>query len=172
MSNTQRQVELDVRDFHSRGEEPFPVIMRAVQHLGPGDSLVLINTFEPRPLYLALKTQGFAHTAEQLGPDHFRITFTRTGEKGGPESNHVHEGGNHAVPDAITCDVRGLPPQERHPLIFRTFSALNSGEKMILVNDHDPKPLYYQMSAEMPGQFEWTYMEEGPRDWRVAITRR
>ncbi|MGE5589606.1 MAG: DUF2249 domain-containing protein [Bacillota bacterium] len=72
----------------------------------------------------------------------------------------------------MTCDVRGLPPQERHPLIFRTFSALNSGEKMILVNDHDPKPLYYQMSAEMPGQFEWTYMEEGPRDWRVAITRR
>lgn len=172
MSNIQRQVELDVRDFHSRGEEPFPVIMRAVQQLGPGDSLVLLNTFEPRPLYLALKAQGFAHTAEQLGPEHYRITFTRSGESTGSDSTDSRKGGSNSVSDAITCDVRGLPPQERHPLIFRTFTALNAGEKMILVNDHDPKPLYYQMSAEMPGQFEWSYLEEGPRDWRVAITRR
>lgn len=42
---------------------------------------------------------------------------------------------------------------------------------MELVNDHDPKPLYYQFQVEMPGAFTWEYLEQGPHDWRVAITR-
>lgn len=166
VSTAQRVVELDVRDFHSRGEEPFPIIMREISQLGPGDVLVLINTFEPHPLYEALKPLGFRSTSQQLGPEHFRITFTRSNEADQP----VTRGGN-SMSEAIACDVRGLPPQDRHPLIFRTFSALNAGETMILLNDHDPKPLFYQMSAEMPGQFEWSYLEQGPRDWRVSITR-
>lgn len=54
---------------------------------------------------------------------------------------------------------------------FTTFQGLKSGEKMELINDHDPKPLYYQMSAEMAGQFEWEYLEEGPEVWRVSIKK-
>jgi uncharacterized protein (DUF2249 family) len=42
---------------------------------------------------------------------------------------------------------------------------------MELVNDHDPRPLYYQFNAEMPGEFAWAYLEQGPETWRVAITR-
>lgn len=68
-------------------------------------------------------------------------------------------------------DVRSIAPRERHPLIFSTFGALAPGQSMELVNDHDPRPLYYQFSAEMPGQFGWTYLEEGPQTWRVAIER-
>jgi len=37
------------------------------------------------------------------------------------------------------------------------------------VNDHDPKPLYYQLEAEYPKQFSWTYLESGPTVWRVEI---
>lgn len=68
-------------------------------------------------------------------------------------------------------DVRSLPPRERHPLIFSTFGALSAGQAMELVNDHDPKPLYYQFQAELPGAFSWNYLEQGPDTWRVAITR-
>ena len=68
-------------------------------------------------------------------------------------------------------DVRSLAPRERHPLIFSTFGALAVGQAMELVNDHDPKPLYYQFQAELPGAFSWDYLEEGPDTWRVAITR-
>ena len=39
-------------------------------------------------------------------------------------------------------DVRTIIPRERHPLIFRTFEALQPGEGFVIVNDHDPKPLY------------------------------
>lgn len=66
-------------------------------------------------------------------------------------------------------DVRHLPPRERHPRIFAAFDQLGAGEHFVLVNDHDPKPLYYQFAAERPGAFTWRYLEEGPEVWRVEI---
>lgn len=68
-------------------------------------------------------------------------------------------------------DVRNIAPRERHPLIFSTFGKLGAGHAMELVNDHDPKPLYYQFQAELPGQFAWAYVETGPDVWRVTITK-
>ncbi len=66
-------------------------------------------------------------------------------------------------------DVRPLPPAQRHALIFRTFDALPKDSAFILVNDHDPKPLYYQLDVERHGQLLWEYLEEGPVEWRVRI---
>jgi uncharacterized protein (DUF2249 family) len=68
-----------------------------------------------------------------------------------------------------TVDVRSIVPRERHPLIFSTFDGLKAGDTMELVNDHDPKPLFYQLQAERHGQFSWNYLEEGPDTWRVSI---
>ncbi len=68
-----------------------------------------------------------------------------------------------------TLDVRSLVPRERHPKIFAIFDGLKPGEHFILVNDHDPKPLYYQFAAERPGTFTWRYLEPGPEVWRVEI---
>lgn len=76
----------------------------------------------------------------------------------------------HPAPSS-QVDVRPLPPRERHPLIFSAFGALAQGQAMELINDHDPKPLYYQFQAELPGTFSWDYLEQGPDTWRVAITR-
>ncbi len=70
-----------------------------------------------------------------------------------------------------TVDVREVPPAQRHPMIFGAFEALKPGESFELVNDHDPKPLYYQFQAELTGQFEWTYIEKGPETWRVKIKK-
>lgn len=72
---------------------------------------------------------------------------------------------------ATKLDVRQLIPMERHRLIFETYGKLKSGEAFELVNDHDPKPLYYQFDAEHKGQFSWNYLEQGPQTWRVEIGR-
>ncbi|MDT7894398.1 MAG: DUF2249 domain-containing protein [Armatimonadota bacterium] len=66
-------------------------------------------------------------------------------------------------------DVRNIPPRDRHSLIFQTFEALKPGESFVLVNDHDPKPLYYEFQYERQGQFTWEYLERGPEVWRVRI---
>ena len=72
----------------------------------------------------------------------------------------------------VELDVRVIPPRDKHPTIFRTFDGLKSGQSMLLINDHDPRPLRYQLSAERPDQFAWTYEAEGPEVWRVRIDRR
>jgi len=68
-------------------------------------------------------------------------------------------------------DIRSIPPAQRHPLIFDRFDNLPQGDGFVLVNDHDPKPLYYQFQAERTGQFDWEYLESGPVTWRVRIGR-
>lgn len=42
----------------------------------------------------------------------------------------------------------------------------------MLVNDHDPKPLYYQFQAELGPIFDWDHIESGPEVWRVIIARK
>ena len=70
-----------------------------------------------------------------------------------------------------TVDVRNIAPRERHPLIFNTFTNLAPGESLLLINDHDPKPLYYQFQAEYSNRFDWNYVEQGPDVWRVRIRK-
>jgi uncharacterized protein (DUF2249 family) len=71
--------------------------------------------------------------------------------------------------DSENLDVRQLVPMQRHSTIFSTWKNLTPGKSFVLINDHDPKPLYYQFDAEHSGQFTWDYLEAGPETWRVRI---
>lgn len=73
---------------------------------------------------------------------------------------------------AAEVDARKYEPRDKHTVIFDTFNKLSPGEVMELTNDHDPRPLHYQFLAEYEGKFEWTYLEEGPEIWRVAIGKK
>jgi regulator of cell morphogenesis and NO signaling len=67
--------------------------------------------------------------------------------------------------------VPALEPAKKHPAVFEKFDALPHGEAFLLINDHDPKPLYYQMVAERGKVFNWQYLEEGPEVWQVKIEK-
>jgi len=68
-------------------------------------------------------------------------------------------------------NVIEIVPRERHPLIFSTFDELPRGDAFVLVNDHDPKPLYYQFLHEREGLFAWEYIQQGPDLWKVKIKK-
>lgn len=68
-------------------------------------------------------------------------------------------------------DVRRMEPRRRHPEIFNLWTALPEGGSFLLVNDHDPVPLYYQFACEHAGAFRWDYLEQGPDTWRVRISK-
>lgn len=70
---------------------------------------------------------------------------------------------------AEPLDVRLLPPAQRHQVIFARFDALPIGGSFTIINDHDPKPLRYQLLAEYAGTLLWEYLEEGPEVWRVTM---
>jgi uncharacterized protein (DUF2249 family)/iron-sulfur cluster repair protein YtfE (RIC family) len=72
---------------------------------------------------------------------------------------------------AEELDVRQLAHGSRHEVIFGRLHALEPGQRLVIVNDHDPKPLHYQLDAAWPGSFGWDYVEAGPQLWQVAITR-
>lgn len=75
------------------------------------------------------------------------------------------------MPDTVEeIDVRKIPPHKKHSTIFETYESLEVGEALIIINDHDPKPLSYQLAA-MHGEenFSWEYLEKGPEVWKVHI---
>jgi len=69
-------------------------------------------------------------------------------------------------------DVTVIEPKQKHPMIFNRFDQLGKGESLTILNDHDPKPLYYQILGERGNIFSWEYLERGPVWWKVIITKR
>jgi len=76
-----------------------------------------------------------------------------------------------AIDPRAVFDVRAIPGRVKHAQIFQRWLDLPVGQYFVLFNDHDPIPLRYQFEAEFPGAFSWDYLERGPEDFRVKITK-
>lgn len=64
---------LDVREIDG---EPFADIMSALEELSTGESLLLINSFEPQPLYQVLEDRGFSHETCNPEPNVWHVEIT------------------------------------------------------------------------------------------------
>ena len=69
-------------------------------------------------------------------------------------------------------NVTELEPREKHPTIFARFDELQPGESLTIHNDHDPKPLYYQLLGQRGNIFDWEYLEQGPLWFKIKISKR
>jgi regulator of cell morphogenesis and NO signaling len=68
-------------------------------------------------------------------------------------------------------NVYELAPQQKHATVFHWFHELGPGQSFTIRNDHDPKPLYYQMLAQLGPVFSWEYTEQGPEWWQVILKK-
>ncbi len=68
-------------------------------------------------------------------------------------------------------DVRAIPIWERHALIFGRLDALRPGESLVLVNDHEPRPLRLELERTRPGRFAWSAVTTANDVWEVTIAR-
>lgn len=141
----------------------FQTIMKTFDDLEEGEGFILKNDHDPKPLYYHLSGQhGETFTWDYLeeGPDIFKIRIakkvTTTGQ---PTSDD-----NEFVLDGIALD-----PAVKFQTIMKTYDALKDGEHFILHNDHDPKPLYYQLSATQGATFTWEYLKQGPDAFDIRI---
>jgi uncharacterized protein (DUF2249 family) len=64
---------LDARETDG---EPFGAIVDALEDLPEGETLVLVNSFEPEPLYGVLTDRGFDHETEQVDDEEVRVFIT------------------------------------------------------------------------------------------------
>jgi uncharacterized protein (DUF2249 family) len=63
------------------------------------------------------------------------------------------------------------PCSVKHGLIIKTWVELPVGDYFILLNDHDPVPLYHQLAAEYGEAVRWEHLERGPGDFRIKISK-
>ena len=69
----------------------------------------------------------------------------------------------HLSPDAIyPFDAHGIAKHFRHTAIFSTLDALQSGETMLFVNDHDPLPLLDQLRHRYGERVDIVYRQREP----------
>jgi uncharacterized protein (DUF2249 family) len=67
-------------------------------------------------------------------------------------------------------DIRDLPPSQRH----NAFDELDAGEELVIVNDNDPQPLFYEFRAERDAFDEAGYAVErrGPEAFVVTLPKK
>ena len=69
----------------------------------------------------------------------------------------------HLSTDAIyPFDARGVAKRFRHAAIFGALDALNHGETMRFVNDHDPLPLLDQLVTRYGETVAIRYVQRDP----------
>lgn len=71
----------------------------------------------------------------------------------------------------IKIDVTKIVPNKKHPAIFEAFDAISAGDSVIIYNDHDPKPVYYQLIGTRGHCFTWSYLSNGPEVWEVEVRK-
>lgn len=147
---------LDVRPFQQSGQEPFGAIMAVARRTPPGSAFLLVNTFEPAPLYDVLEGRGFAHWAEQRGPEHWEIRFFNAGARRSPSGSRVsapvaaeHETGRSwQSPDAtVTIDVADLVPPEPMIRILEALEKLPAGATLLVHHVRRPMHLFPRLDA-------------------------
>ncbi|MFO1280305.1 MAG: DUF2249 domain-containing protein [Burkholderiaceae bacterium] len=79
---------------------------------------------------------------------------------------------DHRSPDAIyPFDARGIAKRFRHAAIFGAIDALNPGETMRFVNDHDPIPLLQQLNARYGESVQVNYRERNASAVMIDFVR-
>jgi len=145
-----------------------PTIFGRFDELKPGETLILHNDHDPKPLYYQLQSMvGDSFTWDYLeqGPELYRIKIIKK------KLQQPKEEKKEAVKENI-LNVTEIEPKLKHPTIFKRFDELKPGESLTIHNDHDPKPLYYQLLGERGNIFTWEYLEQGPKLWRIKMTKR
>lgn len=70
-------IDLDVREDIASKADPFQKIMKAIEPMESGDTLILQAPFKPTPLLGVLEAKGFTHESEELAENHWKVTFVK-----------------------------------------------------------------------------------------------
>jgi uncharacterized protein (DUF2249 family) len=141
---------LDVREDLRRGGEPLPRILQAVGKLSSGQSLRLLATFEPLPLYAVLGRKGFAHNAVRHGEGDWEVLFSPHDPPSAQPAAAANPSDASVVgwPKPSTLlDNRGLLPPEPMVRILDALEHLGAGEVLEALNEREPVFLYPELQA-------------------------
>jgi regulator of cell morphogenesis and NO signaling len=150
-----------------------PAVFEKFDALSNGESFLLVNDHDPIPLFYEMKAErgdSFEWIKVENGPEVWKVEIRKKGETA-TAANQIEAAAGAPQKDVFVLNVTLIEPRLKHPTIFRYFDDLKGGDAFQILNDHDPKPLYYQLIAERGNVFTWEYLENGPQWWRVQIRK-
>lgn len=71
----------------------------------------------------------------------------------------------------VRIDVRSIPRWLRHARVFSTFDALLADQHLLLVSDHEPRPLRAQFEERYGSRYSWSDRQLGDGRWEVRVRK-
>jgi uncharacterized protein (DUF2249 family) len=143
-----RQSCLDVRPIINAGKDPLKDILNKIRELEKDEALVIINSFEPIPLYSLLAKKGFRHLTEK-GDDAFKVYFYQKSQDEimPGESETQYDMSKQKVKEEeaeniIDIDVHDLQPPEPMMKILENLWRIDENSVMIVQHHREPNLLY------------------------------
>jgi uncharacterized protein (DUF2249 family) len=142
--------DLDVRPILRDGGEPFSAIMEAVAELAPGQSLRLLASFKPVPLFQVLGARGFEPVAREIGGGDWEVVFTpvaATAPVAESSDPAGHRPGDDWQLPVREIDCRELDPPEPMVKTLEGVEALAAGETLSALLPREPLFLFRELEA-------------------------
>ncbi len=139
---------LDVRPIIESGQDPFTDIMSKVKTLKEDEVFLLINSFEPIPLYSVMERKKYDHVTIKK-PDEFNVYFIKkeeisAGQKSldekAEDSNITNE-----PEELIELDVRELEPPEPMLRVLEMLTKMSDNSVLLVHHQRDPLMLYEKL---------------------------
>lgn len=136
-------LKLDVRPIIDSGKDPFMDIMAKAKELKDDEILLILNSFEPVPLYSVLGKKGFEHWTEKEN-GMFKIYFYKNKESVQNENTENQKISlNEAdYKNVIELDVRELVPPEPMIKILETLPQIDENTLLLVHHHREPMMLY------------------------------
>ncbi|MFC5269769.1 DUF2249 domain-containing protein [Adhaeribacter terreus] len=174
----EKVVKLDVREDLATGNDPFNLIMDALDKLEANQALLIINTFEPTPLFSIVAKRGFSNYVKNLGPDlvhtYLYKTIGKTAEKVAEKSVAESQKIGLSFPEALEkfegrlqeVDVRDLEMPLPMMTILESLPKLQENEALFVHHRRVPQYLLPQLAER---GFAWSVNEAAPNEVKLLI---
>lgn len=167
-------VLLDVRPIILAGNDPFADIMKAIKNLKKGQTLELINVFEPTPIIQILEEKGYKSWTEKIDSEEYHTYFSKQTnettedsvlespiEEGSFEEKLLSYGEN-----LREIDVQYLEMPEPMVTILKEIDQLPEGYVLLVHHKKVPQFLLPELKTR---NYTWMHKEIGPRQTDLLI---
>lgn len=149
------KVVMDVRQDLAEGKDPFNKIMQAVKTLQSGETMLIINTFDPLPLRRILTAKGYTCSVERKdGLVHTTIVHSGKKTEAAPELNNST---NHSLFEEkmvafgnklLSIDVSNLEMPGPMVEIMNTLNKLPAGHALLVRHRKYPQFLIAELEQQ------------------------
>ncbi|MGH3399526.1 MAG: hemerythrin domain-containing protein [Streptosporangiaceae bacterium] len=80
--------------------------------------------------------------------------------------------GWYPLTEGPVIDLEALPPGEKTDAAAARIMRLHAGEQVELRSASDPAPVWRRVDQLSPGGYGFAYLQDGPAQWRIQVTRR